>query len=812
MKLGLAFVGSLRNLRAASALSPPFRVSAGIFRTISSSRRASYREREQERGASLGDPFLVNKENVVDFIRKRKDIFRREFMDDDIFPRFDAKLEELMNVLNVASPLDLHRSFQTKRSETIGMISTAGYNPLTMAADLAVTFRDPEECFDGRMLWVGSRWKDHVLSDVCVPEINDAKDDFVEGALSYDGPDLGEHKGQREADIVIILGPSGSGKSFFALRGLPRPQDSAKAFTVYFRKDDLEDVLTQPMSDKVIAEFRKKIHFRLNRAAPTYSTNERLEMGLTVVLDDAASMKSNAGDYDYLYRLYQEVEKMAQYPRLVLTGNGLDALTLGLNSDSQVRKYRMRPLTLSQVNAIVDSTRFYLSYEVEQVRDLVKDNVMYRSLATNARAAFSLVKKLFRGDSWRDGFGDTGGVVQHVARQYIGKSDALDKLSKEDGRLLVRKVLRILQDSSSRRGEAYLPEIDVGHLELETCAHSLLDFNVDNHKGRHVLLFGSKYAVSMSSSISFVLLALLDVVGCFGLSWSNNNLLAGLNELNEMVMNKEAEALSEHGVELFILRESLPYTDAAPTIKLPPVSSNAVFVNDPRSFFADVIAPYRVCRCKFVHTIDEMETVPLEAEDFTRMGIVQPTSLGPSSLSVASLNGAVLSALYSDWNERSVWTPAAVSRGEVKRVAESDLTTARLFYPMGQLYGEPDQTVPEFTMRDYTYNGETHKLVSDNGGRVFHCKDVLSGIKAAFYTNGKSFAIGAADTLVAVTAEDIALDGRVFSDAKKTAILTVLRTLGVELRAGVELLFYFARDHSENSLLGDENEDDNDNE
>lgn len=180
---------------------------------------------------------------------------------------------------------------------------------------------------------------------------------------------------------------------------------------------------------------------------------------------------------------------------------------------------------------------------------------------------------------------------------YIGKSDALDKLSKEDGRLLVQKVLRILQDSSSHRGEAYLPEIDVGHLELETCAHSLLDFNVDNHKGQHVLSFGSKYTVSMSSSISFVLLALLDVVGCFGLSWSNNNLLTGLTELNEMVINKEskAQSVSEHGVELFILRESLPYTDAAPTIKFPPVSSNAVYVNGPRSFFADVIAPYRVC-------------------------------------------------------------------------------------------------------------------------------------------------------------------------------------------------------------------------
>lgn len=756
-------------------------------------------------------------ETALDWIKNNEDTYRRKALceDEEEFAMFTKRMARELKNLGVVSTLDLHRSIQQQRDETRAAL--LAFDATLIASDLDEMYSAPEYKLDGRVLTLNSYGGNEQFGhDKCNPEIRLAVERFTKDALCYDGPDFAEQAGQRPADIVLVIGPSGAGKTFFSLLALPFADHVKRSVTIYTEGHFLDQSKRVPeqSAEAAIVELGNKIQKRLKKAATTFSEEEMLDMGLTLVIDQASALREMAGDYDFLHRIWQEIDKLARYPRLIIAGIGLPEVTAGLCSDTQVRKYRPRPWTYKQVEAVVNAAHHHYSREDrDTVLRLIKSQPLYQRLATNARAAFALIDVLFQRSKW-DG-DDVNGVVHHVASSYIA-NNILKSMEQQRRRLLVRNILEILQESSRRRGEAYFPRIDSDSRYLATYVHALLDFNVDSRNDEATLMFGSLQSVSISPCLSIILLALLDASGAFGKSWSEFALVAALHELCELVLEMDESLLVRSGVKLLVSRTVIPDRRHAPlTFNLPYLSSNVVFVNDPRAFFADVIAPFRLSRVKSVS--DARISAPLVIGDFVKLGIVEPMIVDggkASSLSNAvHLNGALVSAMASMWkksaSDQIMFQQAVSLSQDTLMVAET--TSPRQLYPICGMVGELPTRMPKSL--EYIYDKGTCQLKSRDGGQIFHCQDSLDAVQAVFHTNGCSFSLVApmlqkqnegAQTqssssgspkrvvVVEIKPEDVDFQGFIINYATEKAILEVLQLGQMQLRAGITLRFLFA--------------------
>ncbi|KAL3938760.1 MAG: hypothetical protein SGBAC_006388 [Bacillariaceae sp.] len=369
---------------------------------------------------------------------------------------------------------------------------------------------------------------------------------------------------------------------------------------------------------------------------------------------------------------------------------------------------------------------------------------------------------------------NAGDVVNQVVTQYI-QGNSLAVLRADQRPLVARAVFKALDESSRNKGTAWFPEPPsafTGEKKLDSCFFCLLDINVESKGGNKVFVDSSNpFSVSISRAICILLLSLIDTVGSTGSSWSSFQNLCALSELQRVVMATEDQDLAFNLPQLVMLKKPFPEVKAQKTIAIPMVGGAHVFLNGDKAPFADVIAPHRLCQCKFSE--DATNSVTLELGEFVKMGIVK-------KICDPDENGQ----------------PAKMRVKESNQVKQKMAKLTRQFYPGCLLVGETDfGPQPGYEMFNFTVNkGDERNLLSkvdDKDGKCeYNYTDNLEQeIEAVFYTNACQFEIKRGGRTAVVTPDDVTFDGIITSD------INISEVLRVEMRENVSLRFLFARDY-----------------
>ena len=241
---------------------------------------------------------------------------------------------------------------------------------------------------------------------------------------------------------------------------------------------------------------------------------------------------------------------------------------------------------------------------------------------------------------------------------------------------------------------------------------------------------------------------------------------------------------------------------------IPAVCYNAVFINGPRAQFADIIAPKRVCQCKFRK--DPSKSAELKLNEFAKLGIasiITPEGSSTTTMDLESTettpheetpdwqsrNGALLSRFSLEWNKEEV--PFAPTQKQVgrKSLGERKGDDPRQFYPYGQFVSEKNTDQPSYTQLQYDNSTKNWR----EGETNYLDTDVLDDtVEAVFYTNGASFVIkGDKEEKMTVTREDVDVNGAWNDASKLNKLKQTFPTL--KLREKVELRFIFATNHND---------------
>ena len=729
---------------------------------------------------------------ALDFLQQQQDEFRSdEVSDDEDFLRGIGKLEKRLDKAKITTLSDLHDGFQgSGRDTTVSMLTLCGFDYQTIETAIAPMFSSAEALLDGRILSLQSTLTGKTGNDTGIEkEIDDAIKIYKAEATVFEGPLLSDLSVPRTNDIFLVLGPSGSGKTLFSLKGFPNPKDTTKSVTVYLKASEMPKSNCDS-ADALMSYVKETLAKRLENASSPF-INRKLNMGVSLVIDEASALGDWIKEYQSLKQIYEVVSAVATRPRLILAGTGIDEITKGLGSDIQVQKYRMRPWGQKQMTAILRSVN-----NRNKIMAMIEREPLYRRLASNARAASYLIQELDERSNWTGDFKYyVNGVLQAVARKYI-QSNGLGKLTSGERRLVAREVYRAVNEASDRVGEAYFPQWTLSlpaNNEMKSCFLGLLNINVESAKGNPILLPGYEFSVSVTAAITIVLLAMLDVIGSLGHTWSDFEVICSINELQELVVNMEENVLVNDGVKILFLRQPFPQTRAKTKFEVPAMFCNEVFVNGERAPFADVIAPYCVCQCKYVS--DPTKDVVLELDEFVKMGILEPDGSDGVVQDKILLHGALLSALAGEWESKQSFSTDDPDSISSSTSSDRQKGLSRNSYLASQLVIETTVDQSQST-RQFAYNKDTTELqlvpsVSGNEVKYKVSHELSEVVKVIFYTRGNHFVIKNNKATVEVTPEDVPRDGSI----KSGKLNEIVDVLGMRLRKNVKLHFLFIRNH-----------------
>lgn len=300
------------------------------------------------------------------------------------------------------------------------------------------------------------------------------------------------------------------------------------------------------------------------------------------------------------------------------------------------------------------------------------------------------------------------------------------------------------------------------------------------------------FSLSVTGAIAVVLLSLLNVNGLMGRDWSDFGTICALNEVQNLVVTMTENVFEDSGVELVLLEGQLPTAAATTNFNLPVVAGNAVFVNGANAPFADIVAPNRLCQCKFKR--DANGEVELKREDFEKMGIILRRTDGKDIGNRAKINGALVSLLDDQWNQNPTYINEEATVEPVQSLARAEtMMGIRHFYPSAQLLSERPSNLPLYVQ--HLFRRQLKCLERKEGKKVHRhaYTDALNRtIDAIFYTNARNFVFKFESDKFTLSLADVASDGSI-SDMH---LQQIMDGFGVEMRPNVRLRFLFARNHN----------------
>jgi hypothetical protein len=250
---------------------------------------------------------------------------------------------------------------------------------------------------------------------------------------------------QRDRKISVVIGTSGAGKTFFALKYLPgfRSPKGMGTVGLYLHAADTGafcagDVAINMAADiramNMAADIRSKLsQVDALRQAPPLPA--KLNMHVCVILDEAGNSDLQ-GWFEHkenLTLLHEQIQKnLAESVMLVVAGTGVTGTYLDSQSDAY--KFRMRPWGSADVVKYLlregeDQLDLNGRETVQEVVDAIFDQPKLRALVTNARSTHYMIEAIrflsakYARDCWALHLDRIAvAVVTRVMHQYMTRT------------------------------------------------------------------------------------------------------------------------------------------------------------------------------------------------------------------------------------------------------------------------------------------------------------------------------------------------------------------------------------------------------
>ena len=146
---------------------------------------------------------------------------------------------------------------------------------------------------------------------------------------------------KRNSDIIYVLGLSGSGKTYFAVKDISGEKtidNKLKSMTFYLQATEIHVPEAKPsgIPENVMQIVKESINKHLKHQKIV----DKLNMRLSLIIDEAGSPVFDGyfEIFDNLECIHSEMRKIATKCRLIIAGTVLTAQNV--NSQSQAKKYR----------------------------------------------------------------------------------------------------------------------------------------------------------------------------------------------------------------------------------------------------------------------------------------------------------------------------------------------------------------------------------------------------------------------------------------------------------------------------------------
>ena len=447
----------------------------------------------------------------------------------------------------------------------------------------------------------------------------------------------------RALKLALVLGSSGSGKTFFSLQYLAHnlhiKSGVEKKVTIYLyakRAPGIKFFLDKEPNPEAAVDLckwiKKATEEQINR-----EIKKVLNMHVCIIIDEAGDLdiKLWFESLAMLSRLCHEAEKMADSVAVVVSGTGLTGQNLSSVDDAYV--FRLKPWRAIDFVKVLERKPFWLSKGEETTRTVA--NVIYanpklRALATNARSAYFLVDAIanmisnytqrvwgLNLDAW------IPTLVKQVVDSYIS-SNGIKDITAQQRRRVAASIFLVLQNV--KWGHVAPPPTFVALEGKEIAvAESLVQYNVEHGKDKLKLLENENFAVTVTPAIAMVLYSMAGIPITLVSGWKGEEELAALYAVRQLMIGRMETFVMEtsripihlnrlrttpeeiHHDALQELNKSLgevcllplqkPLERAKPRfdkVSVPMVGKGAVLWNGDGAAFADIIAPQMFIQAK----------------------------------------------------------------------------------------------------------------------------------------------------------------------------------------------------------------------
>jgi hypothetical protein len=486
---------------------------------------------------------------------------------------------------------------------------------------------------------IEERLHDQVVCLTDVPEIKVLMEEYLPLNSSQKMIDEAKlpspSKKKRSMEACFVLGSSGSGKTFFAVkRAAPFGYSDQKRHTIfYLHPKDLPSF----KDSKATAQDRVNSIFNLirNFLKSKYKKEfDKLNMHVSLVLDEAGAPE--------LQQFFEEKENIASVLLrlrdlgttvwLVVSGTSLTAESFC--SQDEVVKFRMKEWDSGDLEQILAAQNFkdesgnkdkFPAEQVSPAVAAVLAQPTLNALSSNARSAAFLTRCLYtynKGlpppDSWIVRLSDlTPTIVSNVVTNYI-RHNGLGELSLEARRRVAASVLHAVYSARSS-GKKEMPKF----LGLETykevgCAEGLIDSNIENEGSQWKFARPErKSAVLITPALVVVVCSLLGAQARVLSNFEAQELVTVLYVFGTLAVDyinlygRRIKKLEDQLSALKIARvgKAIPRSSSqAHTVFIPRLTGTTAWSNGARAPFADVVAPrYRLYQSKASQGIASVE-------------------------------------------------------------------------------------------------------------------------------------------------------------------------------------------------------------
>ncbi|KAL7572155.1 hypothetical protein ACA910_005511 [Epithemia clementina (nom. ined.)] len=570
-----------------------------------------------------------------------------------------------------------------------------------------------------------------------INEVQLANTRFAKGACQVAGRSYCYD--ERREDICFVMGPRGSGKTFYALKGLSQVPstyyENERCFTLYYKITNKCDLEARDGSHK-FSTYKIEEAIKTKLTAKVGKVQRKLDMRISLILDDATTAGDHIGKLGNLCRIYEILRGLCTLPRLIVVATGIDKFNFCMGSGTAFPKYRMRQWRLSSFETALPQWLPALSSnKCEKLTRIVESEPMYQRLLTNPRAAYFLAQAVatYLDEDYVQQYMPT--VTLNVVTKYLEASGfcGLDSSSR---RRVARAIFKLLDDTSRvvdrwhRNLEWPMFATSESNWELDdkefNMATSLIDYNVEREYGQVTLVQGN-HTVDVSPAVTIVLFFLIDVLGDLLSKWSGFEILIAMIELHHLVVKQTDRDFT---VRLIKLKNPFPPPHYRVNLDVPILDKDCVYLNGADAPFGDVLSFGRFCQAKHETNAEQLE---LDLQDeLSKMGLVNGDSNSNNKACVAT------TALMQEWQKGS-----SLSINEVAAQGQTPQKEKDIFDQARAEGALLQHKIIEFdAYKKFRCRKENSRVTLSHGSTTYTSEDPLpSRVDAVFYTNACEFKI-----------------------------------------------------------------------